>query len=114
MGKNILRGSDGQRPVKSSRSDVDANTLEVAADRVNDRRGSAKTGIFASFGAGKLVVIIASPDHWHAAHLAALKVGACRIVEKPTGRKPRDASRGARRGRVAGLHRRIGPHHVSG
>jgi predicted dehydrogenase len=67
------------------------------------------------------VVIVATPDHWHAlVAIAALKAGAHVFVEKPTGhtigesRAMLNAARAADRVVQVGLHRRIGPHHVSG
>src|SRR6185369_17251177 len=67
------------------------------------------------------IVIIASPDHWHALQtIAALKAGAHVFVEKPTGhtvnesRAMLQAARESGRVVQVGLHRRIGPHHVSG
>lgn len=67
------------------------------------------------------IVIIATPDHWHAlTMIAAVKAGAHVYVEKPTGhtilesRAMVNAARSAGRVVQVGLHRRIGPHHVSG
>jgi predicted dehydrogenase len=66
------------------------------------------------------IVIIATPDHWHALiAIAALKAGAHVFVEKPTGHTIGEsaamlkASREAGRVVQVGLHRRIGPHYVS-
>ena len=67
------------------------------------------------------IVVIATPDHWHAlTTIAALKAGAHVFVEKPTGhtviesRSMVNAAKAAGRIVQVGLHRRIGPHHVSG
>jgi len=67
------------------------------------------------------IVIVASPDHWHALHtIAALKAGAHVFVEKPTGHTVNESRAMLKAandsGRIVqvGLHRRIGPHHVSG
>ena len=71
-------------------ADVDANALEVAADQVNGLNGDTpKTYRHHRELLEKEkpeVVIIASPDHWHALHtIDSLKVGAHVFVEKPTG-----------------------------
>src|SRR5678816_430196 len=67
------------------------------------------------------IVIIATPDHWHALiTIDALKAGAHVFVEKPTGHSVNESramlkvAREADRFVQVGLHRRIGPHHVSG
>lgn len=67
------------------------------------------------------LVIVATPDHWHALNtIAALKKGCHVFLEKPTGhtilesRAVVEAARAADRVVQVGLHRRIGPHHVSG
>jgi predicted dehydrogenase len=67
------------------------------------------------------VVIVATPDHWHALPcIEALKTGAHVYVEKPTShtigesRAMLHASRASDRAVQVGLHRRIGPHHLSG
>jgi len=66
-------------------------------------------------------VIIATPDHWHALQaIAAVEAGAHVFVEKPAGHTIKEGramvNAAQRTGRVVqvGLHRRIGPHHVSG
>jgi predicted dehydrogenase len=125
-GKNILKEAMANGRVKVvALCDVDANTLEVAAEQVNDLSGEQPKA-YKDFREllekeKPEVVIIASPDHWHALHtIAALKSGAHVFVEKPTGHtvnESRAMLRAAREsGRVVqvGLHRRIGPHHVSG
>src|SRR5688572_10426549 len=125
-GKNILKeGIASSRCKVVALADVDANAVEVAGDQVNDLNGDTP----------KLyrdhrellerekpeIVIVASPDHWHALHtIDALKSGAHVFVEKPTGHSVGESKamlKAAREsGRVVqvGLHRRIGPHHVSG
>jgi len=67
------------------------------------------------------IAIIATPDHWHALQsIAALKHGAHVYVEKPTGHTVKESramvnvARQADRTVQVGLHRRVGPHHVSG
>ncbi len=65
------------------------------------------------------IVIIATPDHWHALQtIAAVKAGAHVLVEKPTGHTVNESKVMVRAARETGklvqvgLHRRIGPHHV--
>jgi predicted dehydrogenase len=65
------------------------------------------------------IVIIATPDHWHALQtIAAVKAGAHVLVEKPTGHTVNESRAMVKAAREAGtvvqvgLHRRIGPHHV--
>ena len=67
------------------------------------------------------IVIVVTPDHWHALPaIASLKAGAHVFLEKPTGHTIResramtDAAKAADRVVQVGLHRRVGPHHVSG
>ena len=124
-GKNILREamSSGRCKV-TSLCDVDGNGLEIAVDQVNDLSGD-QARPYKDFrelleNDKPEVVIIATPDHWHALQsIAALKAGAHVYVEKPTGHtinESRAIVKTARdTGRVVqvGLHRRIGPHHVS-
>lgn len=125
-GMNILREA-----VKAGRSqvvalcDVDASQLESSADEL--------TAITADtpklyrdyrelFDREQVeIAIIATPDHWHALNtIAALQAGAHVFVEKPTGHTVRESrsmvnvARQADRVVQVGLHRRIGPHHVSG
>jgi predicted dehydrogenase len=125
-GKNILREAIASGRCKVvALADVDANALEVAADQVNGLNGDTpKTYRHHRELLEKEkpdVVIIASPDHWHALHtIDSVKAGADVFVEKPTGHSVGESKamlRAAREsGRVVqvGLHRRIGPHHVSG
>lgn len=125
-GKNILKEAAASKRCKIvALCDVDGNGLEVAAEQVNDWCGdSPKTYRHHTELLEKEkpeIVIIASPDHWHALQtIDALKAGAHVFVEKPTGHtvnESRAMLKAAREsGRVVqvGLHRRIGPHHVSG
>ena len=125
-GKNIL-----QEAMASGRCrivalcDADSTTLEVASEQVTDRSGD-KPKSYVDYRElldreKPDIAIIATPDHWHALQtIDALKAGAHVFVEKPTGHtvnESRAMLRAARAsGRVVqvGLHRRIGPHHVSG
>ncbi len=67
------------------------------------------------------IAIVATPDHWHALPtIAALQKGAHVYVEKPLGHTIGEsqaivsAARQSDRIVQVGMHRRIGPHHVSG
>jgi predicted dehydrogenase len=125
-GMNILREAiaAGQANVVGL-CDVDSRVLATAADAVNDLT-SNKPKTYEDFRElldkeKPEVVIVASPDHWHALlAIAALKAGAHVFVEKPTGhtvnesRAMLQAARAADRVVQVGLHRRIGPHYVSG
>src|SRR4030095_3140938 len=125
-GKNILKEAAGSGRCKIvALADVDATTLEIAAEQVNDLCGDTpKTYKDYRELLSKEkpdIVIIATPDHWHALNtIEALKSGAHVFVEKPTGhtvnesRAIVDIARAADRIVEVGLHRRIGPHHVSG
>lgn len=125
-GNNILNEAmaAGQAKVVGL-CDVDANVLEITAEHVKDEAGD-EPHPYKDFRElldkeKPEVVIIATPDHWHALiSIAALKAGAHVFVEKPTGhtilesRAMLNAARAAERVVQVGLHRRIGPHHVSG
>src|SRR5205814_5200941 len=106
-------------------ADVDSNILEISGEQVNDLSNETPK-LYRDYRELLAkekpdIVIIATPDHWHALQtIDALKAGAHVFVEKPTGHTVNE-SRGMLRtarasGRVVqvGLHRRIGPHHVSG
>ena len=125
-GKNILQEAMASRRCKIiALADVDATTAEVAADQVHDSSGD-KPKIFPDYRdllakEKPDIVIIATPDHWHALNtIDALKSGAHVFVEKPTGhtinesRAMLQAARATDRVVQVGLHRRIGPHHVTG
>lgn len=125
-GKNILKEAmaSGRCQVVAL-ADVDANILEISGEQVNDLSGDTPK-LYRDYREllekeKPDVVIIATPDHWHALNtIAALKAGAHVFVEKPTGHTIDESKamlQAAREtGRVVqvGLHRRIGPHHVSG
>ena len=125
-GKNILKEAMASGRIKvTSLCDVDADTLEVAGDQVNDLSGETPKPFrdYRELLAKDKpeVVIIATPDHWHALQtIAAVRAGAHVFVEKPTGhtvnesRAMLQAARDSGRTVQVGLHRRIGPHHVSG
>jgi predicted dehydrogenase len=125
-GMNILREAvaAGQSKV-TALCDVDTRALATCADEVNDLTGE-KPKVYQDFRElfdreKPEIVIVATPDHWHALlTIAALKAGAHVFVEKPTGHTVNEskamvkAARDAGRVVQVGLHRRIGPHYVSG
>jgi len=124
-GKNILKEA-----IAAGRSkivglcDVDETVLEVAADQTGELSGD-QPKLYKDYREllekeKPQIVIIATPDHWHAlVTIAALKAGAHVYVEKPTSHTIAESCamlRAARdSGRVVqvGLHRRVGPHYVS-
>ena len=125
-GKNILREAIASGRVKVvGLCDVHENVREVAAEQVTDLNGD-QPKTYNDFREllekeKPEIVLIATPDHWHALQtIAAVKSGAHVFVEKPTGHtvnESRAMLKAAREGgRIVqvGLHRRIGPHHVSG
>lgn len=124
-GMNVLREAiaAGQTKV-TALCDVDENALVTSAEEVADKTGDEPKQYrdFRELLSKEKpeVVIIAAPDHWHAlTAIAALKAGAHVFVEKPTGhtilesRAMVNAAKQADRVVQVGLHRRIGPHHVS-
>jgi predicted dehydrogenase len=123
---NILREAIAAGRAKVvALADPDTRALETAADEVNDLTGAApkKYQDFRELLDREKpeVVIVAAPDHWHALlTIAALKAGAHVFVEKPTGHTVGEskamvkAARDAGRVVQVGLHRRVGPHYVSG
>lgn len=125
-GKNILKEAmASERCTPVALSDVDAGALEVAGEQVHDLSGH-RPKLYKDYREMLArekpdIAIIATPDHWHALNtIEALKAGAHVFVEKPTGHtvnESRAMLKAAREsGRVVqvGIHRRIGPHHVSG
>ena len=125
-GKNLLREALASGRCKVvALADVDANALEVAGEQVNDLSGDTPKPHrdYRELLAREKpdIVIVATPDHWHALNtIDALRAGAHVFVEKPTGHTINESKAMLRvaqeTGRVVqvGLHRRIGPHHVSG
>lgn len=125
-GMNILREAlAAKRSEIVALCDVDQDALDVSADEVLDLTGNepAKYRDYRELFEKENVevAIIATPDHWHALQtIAAVKAGAHVFVEKPTGHTVREsramveAARAANRVVQVGMHRRIGPHHVSG
>lgn len=124
-GKNILKEAIASgRVVPAALCDVDPNVLEISASQIEDLSGT-KPKLYADHREllekeKPDVAIIATPDHWHALQtIDAVKAGAHVFVEKPTGHTVGEskamlkASREAGKVVQVGLHRRIGPHHVS-
>jgi predicted dehydrogenase len=123
-GKNILKEAIASGRVKVvATCDADTNVAEVAAEQVGDLNGDAPK-VYRDYRElldkeKPELVIIATPDHWHALQtIAAVKAGAHVLVEKPTGHTVNEsramlaAARASGRTVQVGLHRRIGPHHV--
>lgn len=105
--------------------DVDADGLEVSADDVEAMTGKLPKQYRdhrEMLEKEELdIAIVSTPDHWHALQtIACLEAGIHVFVEKPTGhtigesRAMVTAARDNDRVVQVGLHRRIGPHHVSG
>lgn len=124
-GMNILREAmaSGRCQVVAL-CDVDENVLANGIEDVKSESGDAPKGykdyrdLLAE--AKPEVVIIGTPDHWHALQsIAACQAGAHVYVEKPTGHtihESRSMVNAAKKAGVVvqvGLHRRIGPHHVA-
>jgi predicted dehydrogenase len=124
-GMNILREAiqAGQSEVVAL-CDVDADALEVSADELTGLISETprKYRDFRDLLEKEHIeiAIIATPDHWHALPtIAAIQAGAHVFVEKPTGHTIGEsqamlkAARANDRVVQVGLHRRIGPHHIS-
>lgn len=124
-GKNILKEALASgRCAPVALCDVDSRVLEVSAEQIQDLSGT-QPKIYKDYRELLAkekpdIAIIGSPDHWHALQtIEAVKTGAHVYVEKPTGHNVHESramlQAAQRAGRVVqvGLHRRIGPHHVS-
>jgi predicted dehydrogenase len=125
-GMNILREAmAAKRSEIVALCDIDSDVLEVCADEVLELSGD-QPRVFKDYremlAAEKPeIVIIATPDHWHALPaIAALEAGAHLFLEKPTGHTIGESQAILATARASGkviqmgMHRRIGPHHVSG
>ena len=125
-GMNILKEamSAGNTKVVAL-CDVDQDKLEIAAEEVEDVSGDTPktyTDFRELIDEQEIdIAIVATPDHWHALNtIQAIEAGAHVFVEKPTGhtigesRAMLNAARANDRVVQVGLHRRIGPHYVSG
>ena len=106
-------------------ADVDQDVLELAAEKVTELssdKPQTYQDVRELIDKEQIdIVIVATPDHWHALNaISAIGAGAHVFVEKPTGhtivesRALLNAARAADRTVQVGLHRRIGPHYVSG
>jgi len=125
-GMNILKEALASGQCQAAAlCDVDQDALELAAEEVGGLTNSQpKTYVDFRELVDKEkpeIVIVATPDHWHALNtIGALEVGAHIFLEKPTGHTIQEsrallkAARAADRVVQVGLHRRIGPHYVSG
>ncbi len=125
-GMNILKEALKGGNIKCvALCDVDQDKLELAAEEVEDLCGDTPqtfTDFRELLDKQQIdIAIVATPDHWHALNtIAAIEKGAHIFVEKPTGhtiaesRAMLNAARAADRVVQVGLHRRIGPHYVSG
>lgn len=125
-GMNILREAMKSGTVKvSALCDVDERVLANAIEDVKADSGDEPKG-YKDFRElldkeKPQIVIIGTPDHWHALQtIASCKAGAHVYVEKPTGHTINESRAMVKAARDAGvvvqvgLHRRIGPHHVEG
>ncbi|MFO1486003.1 MAG: Gfo/Idh/MocA family oxidoreductase [Verrucomicrobiaceae bacterium] len=123
-GMNILREAIASQRVKvCALCDVSEDIASNAADAVNGLNGDDPK-LYKDYREllakeKPEIVIIATPDHWHALQsIAACEAGAHVYVEKPTGHTIGESQamvKAARKASVVvqvGLHRRIGPHHV--
>lgn len=124
-GMNILREAIASgRITVVALCDVDANVLKNGVADIESETGTAPKG-YKDYRqllteAKPEIVIIGTPDHWHALQsIAACEAGAHVYVEKPTGHtiaESRAMVEAAKKVGVTvqvGLHRRIGPHHVA-
>jgi predicted dehydrogenase len=105
--------------------DVDADELEISADEIDGDTGklpNTYNDYREMLEKENLdIAIISSPDHWHALQaIDCLEAGVHIFLEKPTGHTIRESramvNAAEKTGKLVqvGLHRRIGPHHVSG
>jgi len=125
-GMNILREAiEAGRSQVVGLCDVYQRPLEASLDEVQQLTGSSPR-LYRDYEEmlekeKPEVVIVATPDHWHALPcIKAMELGAHVFVEKPTSHTIGESqamlqvARATGRTVQVGLHRRIGPHHVSG
>ncbi len=123
-GMNILREAQNHGRIKVvALCDVDENVLMNSIEDVKSESGDEAKG-YKDYRdllekEKPEIVIIGTPDHWHALQcIAACQAGAHVYVEKPTGhtiKESRAMVNAAQKAGVVvqvGLHRRIGPHHA--
>ena len=124
-GMNILREAIASGRIQVvALCDVDETVLTNSVEDVKSETGDEAKGykdyrkLLAE--AKPEIVIIATPDHWHALQtIACCQAGAHVLVEKPTGHTIKESRAMVRAAKEAGvvvqvgLHRRIGPHHVA-
>ena len=125
-GMNILKTalSHGQSQVVGI-CDVDDSHLASASAEIDALTGQ-KPGQFKDYrellaATNPEIVIVGTPDHWHAlACIAAIEAGAHVYVEKPVGhtimegRAMVNAARKHGKKVQVGTHRRVSPHNVAG
>lgn len=124
-GMNILREAiRAERSEIVALCDVDQNQLQPAVAEVAKLTG-ATPKTYEDFrdlldAAQPEIVIVATPDHWHAlTAIAAIQAGAHVYVEKPIshtiyeGRAMVQAAREQQRVVQVGTHRRASPHNIS-
>ncbi len=125
-GMNILREAiqSGECRIVGA-CDVDENQLNPAVEEITKLSGDQprKYKDFRDLLAKEApeIVIVATPDHWHAlTAIAAIEKGAHVYLEKPIchtiqeGRAILNAARAANRVVQVGTHRRVSPHNISG
>lgn len=125
-GMNILKEAMKAENVQVvALADVDRDKLEDSAEKVHSLCGDSPAiyqDVRELVDKEKFeIAIVATPDHWHALNsISAIGKGAHVFVEKPTGhtiqesRAMLNAARAANVVVQVGLHRRVGPHYVSG
>lgn len=124
-GMNLLNEGLASNRIKCvALADPDQRAREASADEVEGLAGN-KPNVYNDYREmlekeKPEVVIIATPDHWHAlTSIAAMKAGAHVLVEKPTAHTVGESKAMVKvardTGRIVqvGLHRRLGPHHVA-
>jgi predicted dehydrogenase len=124
-GMNLLNEGLASKRIKCvGLADPDQRAREASADEIDGLAGhkpNAYNDYREMLAKEKPeIVIIATPDHWHAlTSIAAMQAGAHVLVEKPTahtvGESKAMVKVAQETGSIVqvGLHRRLGPHHVA-